>query len=250
MPAQNQKKFSALILISILFFVALIGNFYLFYQAKKLYFQVNTLRMDPLEIRKFNPVSLKPLDSRKKLKFIFFGDSRAKHWTAPNEYKDIEFINRGIAGQTSAQVLGRYDYHIKPYRPDYLLIQVGINDIKTIGMVSSARSVITQYKNNIDSLIEKASKDGIHIILTTIFPTAKPTIVRNIFWSKSANEAIKELNDHIRSIKKSNIKIFDTAKILRSKHKFMEKDYASDFLHLSEAGHQILNNYLVIPKID
>jgi lysophospholipase L1-like esterase len=50
--------------------------------------------------------------------------------------KGFSFVNRGINTQTSAQVLGRFDKHVVPLHPNIVIVQVGINDLKTIPAIS------------------------------------------------------------------------------------------------------------------
>jgi len=63
---------------------------------------------------------------------VFFGDSRAYDWPAPSGLEGLEFVNRGIGNQTTAQVLGRFEAHIAPLHPQVVVLQVGINDLKLI----------------------------------------------------------------------------------------------------------------------
>ncbi len=48
-------------------------------------------------------------------------------------FEGIEaFVNRGIGNQTTAQVLGHFHAHVAPLHPQTIILQVGINDLKTI----------------------------------------------------------------------------------------------------------------------
>jgi len=98
-------------------------------QRNRQYIITESLHLDPyqIEIYPSNPNSLKR-DLSKPL-VVFFGDSRAYEWSAIANIP-IEFVNRGINGQTTNQVLGRTSAHVASLSPNFVVIQVGINDLR------------------------------------------------------------------------------------------------------------------------
>ena len=122
-----------IIFLSIIVLVSVPLNFLLFYITKNYYFGLNSQTLDPLGINYYPPNAHQnqTLNSSQK-KVIFFGDSRALAWISPKEFDKFIFFNRGISGQTTVQVLGRFNQHIKPLSPDIVIIQVGVNDLKNI----------------------------------------------------------------------------------------------------------------------
>ncbi|MCC6324113.1 MAG: hypothetical protein DCC43_10285 [Candidatus Brocadia sp.] len=102
---------------------------------------------------------------------FFFGDSRAYQWPAPAGLDQFEFINRGIGAQTSAQAVQRFDKHVAPLHPDILLIQTCINDLQAIPSLVDLQSwIISNCKDNIRWIVQKARIQGAIVVLTTIFP--------------------------------------------------------------------------------
>src|SRR3954449_12636266 len=65
----------------------------------------------------------KPGESR----VIFLGDQITELW--PNFFPGKPYINRGIAGQTSAQMLVRFQQDVVALKPKVVVIQAGVNDL-------------------------------------------------------------------------------------------------------------------------
>ncbi|MBD2126934.1 hypothetical protein NDI39_23315 [Microcoleus sp. ZQ-A2] len=140
---QKQKRLFRLSLLFCLvaLVVSLTFNAILFLQARSYYLQLNTTNLDPLGLSAFSADSQpNSIPTTSTTTVVFFGDSRAEMWAIPRQLKGFSFINRGINTQTSVQVLGRFDQHVLPLHPRIILIQVGINDLKTIPLFPHRRS--------------------------------------------------------------------------------------------------------------
>jgi lysophospholipase L1-like esterase len=108
---------------------------------------------------------------------IFFGDSRAKAWPPPSGFSQFEFINRGISFDTSTHLLQRFARHIKPLSPDYVIVQIGVNDFRPFYHLSAGReTIVTACKKNIEQLVTHLVNIGATVILTTIFPVRRETL--------------------------------------------------------------------------
>lgn len=220
--------------------VSLILNGLLFLQARKYYLLLNKTTLDPLGINAFTANSLSKNTSAT---VVFFGDSRAEMWLAPS-IKGFSFVNRGIGTQTSAQVLGRFEQHILPLRPKIVVLQVGINDLKTIPLFPEQKAaIISNCKSNIQKLVTGSLNSGATVILTTIFPIGPVPITRQPFWSPEIGVAVKEVNAYLYSLKANNVLILDAYSLL-GKNGQVRSSYVYDTLHLNEKGYQKLNQEL------
>ncbi len=115
-------------------------NFFLYGQLTKYYVELNQVRLDPLGLSYYNP-DPKLGDKADRKRVVIFGDSRAEDWTTP-KIEGYEFINRGVGGQTSAQTSQRFAYHMKDLEPDFVVIQLGINDLLEIPLIPDSRFII------------------------------------------------------------------------------------------------------------
>ncbi len=144
---KNMKSRMTILFLAILLTVSLLFNYIFFEQGRQFHLQLNTTQLDPMGLSDFpaTPPTYPEKKNREK-RIVFFGDSRIAEWTQP-KITEYELLNRGIGGQTSAQILMRYDAHVMPLAPDIILIQAGINDLKTIPLFpDSATKSFPTYK--------------------------------------------------------------------------------------------------------
>lgn len=217
-------------------------NIILFIAARHYYLLLNQTTLDPLGLEYFTG-NLKPSDVNKSTtKLVFFGDSRAEAWAFSNEIKGFSVFNRGVSGQTSTQVLGRFEKQVLPLRPQIIIVQVGINDLKTIPLFPFRQtSIIANSKANIQEIVKRSRSLGAKVILTTIFPPGEIPLVRKPFWSSEIDRAITEVNAYIYSLQAPDVIILDSYSLLNQNQK---NKYYRDSLHLNSKGYEILNKEL------
>jgi lysophospholipase L1-like esterase len=243
---KQKRLFSLTLLVCLVALVlSLVFNAILFLQAKYYYLQLNETNLDPLGLNAFSADSLpQSLPATSTATVVFFGDSRAAQWSVPANFKGFSFVNRGINNQTSAQVLGRFDKHVVPLRPNIIVVQVGINDLKTIPLFPERKAaIIANCKANIQQLVTRSVNSGATVILTTIFPTGPVPLTRQPFWSPDIAQAVSEVNAYLYSLKARNVVILDAYSLLAHKGQ-VQSNYVRDTLHLNENGYKVLNQEL------
>lgn len=222
-------------------------NIQLYKAAQQYYRELNSTRLDPLGLKVYPRQPHPQVRSHTdRIKVVFFGDSRAFAWTEPSNLDRFESINRGIGAQTTSQVLGRYDRHIRPLNANILVLQVGINDLKTIPLFPHLKeNIISQSQANIEQIVRQAQRQNTVVIVSTIFPVGEVPLTRRLFWSPDADAAIEQVNAFIHQLAAKQVIVFDTAAILANDKGRVKDDYGLDFLHLNETGYQALNRELV-----
>ena len=219
-------------------------NILLFNQAKKYYLQVNETRLDPSGLN-YYPVNLKKNIDKDKIRVVFFGDSRADGWISP-KIDEYQFINRGIHAQTSVQTVQRFKHHVRSLQPNIVIIQVGVNDLKTIALFPERRdSIVANCRANIKQIVDESNNLGATVILTTIFPVGEVPIQRQPFWSDDISKAVNEINAYINTLVEDKVIIFDAFSILANNQGMILQKYSKDELHLNKQGYEILNKELV-----
>lgn len=242
----KQKR---LVGLSLLFLVALLVslafNVLLFFQARHYYLLLSKTNLDPLGIGAFSAKSIpRDLARASTATVVFFGDSRAEMWQVPSNLQGFAFVNRGIGSQTSAQVLGRFNAHVLPLAPDLIIVQVGINDLKTIPLFPEQKAaIIANCKNNIQQVVLRSVNNGATVILTTIFPIGPVPLTRQPFWSPDIAQAVDEVNVYLYSLKTKKVLILDAYSLLAEKKK-VKSNYVYDTLHINERGYKKLNQEL------
>ncbi len=234
--------------LSIIILVSLGLNFLFFNRSRKFYLQLNSLQLNPLAIN-YYPLIPNPEETGnfQQKNIVFFGDSRARAWNFPKGFDDFNFIDRGISGQTTGQVLGRLNRHLKPLSPDIVIVQVGVNDLYRIPIFPEKKEIIiSECKSNIKEIVSQSRQLGASVVMTTIFPLAEVPFDKKHFGSPDiVITAIKEVNDFIYSLENEDVIIFDTGDILVNQQGKVREEYSKDFLHLNRAGYKALNEKLM-----
>jgi len=227
----------------ILLAISIYLNSYL-YKQLKLYIQVlYSVELDPLGLSSFQDETPPPGD---KPLVVFFGDSRAEFWKAPNS-DDFIFINRGLGNQTSAQIINRFDEHVRSLQPDVIIIQMCINDLKTIPLFpDNEQEIISNCEANLQKVVQDSLNINSTVIITTVIPPTGdiPLSRRMTAWSDNVYTAIDEVNSFILNMSGERLIVFDTAKLISDDQGKTKIELSSDHLHLNQAGYAILNREL------
>lgn len=81
---------------------------------------------------------------------------------------DLRIVNSGISGNTSAQLLARWEKDVLEFKPDYISICIGVNDVGNKFIYPAIKSMqvsLEEYENNLSAMIESARKIGTKGIL-------------------------------------------------------------------------------------
>ena len=222
------------------------ANIVLFKSSDDYYRDLNATRLDPLGLEAFPAESEQ--DSARvpgETLVVFFGDSRAAQWPAP-KVPGVRFVNRGVGAQTTAQSLGRFAAHVEPLRPDLVIVQVGINDLKTIPLFPDhERKIIDRCKANTKAIVDHSLELGAKVILTTVIPPAEVPLERRVYWSDRVSAAVDEVNAYVRSLEGPSVTVFEPGRVLADDRGIVRAEYSLDFLHLNATGYAKLNNALV-----
>jgi len=201
--------------------------------------------IDPYGLNMYpsNPVLNRDLN---KPLVVFFGDSRAVAWPAIADIP-FEFINRGINGQTTDQVLGRLSAHVASLSPQIVVVQVGVNDLRDFATFpNEARNIVNNCKQNIQKIVDRLTQElKATVILTTIFPTSELSQSVRAYWPEEADRAIIEINQFIKSLKGDRVIILDAAALLADERGKVRPIYSRDILHLNSQGYTMLNEELL-----
>jgi acyl-CoA thioesterase I len=136
--------------------------------------------------------ALLPLDLGEN-RIVFFGDSITEFWDLAAAFPNEPYINRGIAGQTTSQMLLRFRADAIALQPKVVLILAGINDI------SGNTGVITleAIEDNYASICDLACMHGIGVVFASVLPIHDYGAVKQSeFRSPGKIEALNEWLKH------------------------------------------------------
>ena len=206
------------------------------------------VRLDPAE----NPfyaaansaVPEKRPEGRRRI--VFFGDSRIRQWDPLPAWDNAEILNRGISGQTTGQIRLRLENDVLALKPDLVVLQMGANDLKTIGLFPAERQAIAdRCEANIRFIATTLAANQIRVLLLTIFPTSKPELLRRPIWSKAIGDSIDHVNRNLLQINDPLITLLDCDAILRNgRGRYIDPAFALDTLHLNREAYEQLNKAL------
>jgi acyl-CoA thioesterase-1 len=162
---------------------------------------------------------------------VFMGDSITDGWKVSRpEFFRGDRIDRGISGQTTSQMLGRFYADVIAPRPAVVHILAGTNDIAGNGGPTSLDAI----ENNIRSMVELAQAHRIKVILGTVLPAARYN------WRPEIEPvaSILALNVWIRSYARSRgATLVDYYAVLDDGHHALAAGDSADGVHPSAVGY-------------
>lgn len=139
-------------------------------------------------------------------KIVLMGNSITEHWQkySPLFFEENSFLlNKGVSGQTSAEMLSRFQEDVIKQSPKAVYILAGINDIAQNSGYISIKDIV----NNIITMGLMAKAKNIDVIICSTLP------VKEIIWNDKINEPnlkVLELNKKLfEAVKKYNFKYLD-----------------------------------------
>lgn len=149
----------------------------------------------------------------------------------------VTFLNRGISGNTTAQLLERYDTDLKDLKPDYLSILIGIND--TWRRYDSDKLTTTgQFEKNYRQLISQVRRDLPECKIFLIEPWLLSSDPAKEFWHGDFDPKQKVVNDL-----RSQAEFFLSATELFEAEKrtgVTDSDLSADGVHPTPFGHGVI----------
>jgi acyl-CoA thioesterase I len=122
---------------------------------------------------------------------VFMGDSITAGWKLNESFPGKPYINRGISGETSPQMLVRFRQDVIDLHPKAVVILAGTNDIAgNTGPMTPEES-----ENNLASMADLATANGIRVVLCSVLPSV------DFPWNPGQQPApkIAALNDWIKA---------------------------------------------------
>jgi len=179
---------------------------------------------------------LNPPDARKP-RVVFMGDSITDNWRLNEYFPDHDFINRGISGQTTDQMLGRFEADVVQLHPVAVVIFGGTNDLYR-------RIPVAAVENNIRAMTELAQFNGIRVLIATLLPVSDYHKDRDPSYERSPwrpPTEIRELNRWIQSFCASREFTFvDYYSDVVDAAGFIKPDLSDDGLHPNSQGYRIM----------
>ena len=179
-----------------------------------------------------------------KYDVVFMGDSITQYWISasrgnPTFFTDNNWYNRGITGNTTADMLKRFKYDLELLAPKVMVFCGGTNDIaQNDGVFVSNEEILS----NIKSMVEKAEAVGTKVILCSLLPANK------YYWTSviaDPSQEIIKVNAMIKAYaQEKNIPYVDYWTPLHDEANGLPAKYTSDGVHPNKACYLFMKDII------
>ncbi len=166
---------------------------------------------------------------------VFMGNSITEGWpdANPDFFTNNNYINRGIGGQTTPQMLLRFRQDVIDLRPKIVVILAGTNDIAG----NTGPMTLEQIRGNILSMVELAEANGICPIVCSVLPA------HDYPWRPGLQPNIKipKLNQMLKAMASDkDVPYLDYFTAMADTRNGLPKEYTTDEVHLTPAGYAVM----------
>jgi lysophospholipase L1-like esterase len=173
-----------------------------------------------------------PADAKR---VVFYGDSITDGWKLAQYFPDKPYVNRGISGQTTAQMLVRMFPDVIDLKPAAMIILAGTNDVAR----NNGPSTLQMIAENIQAMTELAQLHNIKVILCALLPVSDYTS-RKQTERRPPSDVLK-LNAWLREYAaKVNAGYVDYHAALADDRGWLKDGYSGDGLHPNAKGYEVM----------
>ena len=168
---------------------------------------------------------------------VFFGDSITDGWKLADYFPGKAYINRGIGGQTTPQMLVRFRQDVIDLHPKVVVILAGTNDIA--GNTGPMRN--EDIEANLASMADLARGHGIHVVFSSILPVHNYGGDTRNFFAQRPMARIIAVDEWLKGYCEGNGVVYlDYFSSMVDDKGLMKKELANDGLHPNADGYKIM----------
>jgi lysophospholipase L1-like esterase len=243
-PTRNRRIWLRRALLVTLLLASLAANVVLAREWIRDQRGAHVARLDPAQLGTYAAERAKPPEHAPVL--VLFGDSRALMWPTPPALTGYAVVNRGIGYQTTAQIALRVEADVAPLHPAVVVLEAGVNDLKTIADVPERRAqIVAACEANLRFIVERCRAAASTVVLVSIFDIGDVPFWRQPFWSDDVRAAVREVNAFLPSLAGDHVVLLDASAALDDDRGKVKGAYQLDFLHLLPAGYDALDAELI-----
>jgi lysophospholipase L1-like esterase len=175
------------------------------------------------------------LPPMEKGRVVFYGDSITDAWGSNGGtfFPGKPYVNRGISGQTTPQMLVRFEQDVVSLHPEAVVILAGTNDIAG----NTGPSTLAMIEDNLTSMTEIAQANHIHVVIASVLPAA------DYPWHKGQEPAakIRDLNTWIAEFcRQKKATYLDYYSAMAGPDGGMKPGISKDGVHPNAEGYAIM----------
>jgi lysophospholipase L1-like esterase len=168
---------------------------------------------------------------------VFYGDSITDFWptTFPAEFfPGKPYIGRGISGQSTPELVWRFQQDVLDLHPSMVVVLAGTNDV----ILPNSRMTPRQTIANIETMVKLAQRHGIHVIVCSILPVSHfPEPKQEAFTTR-----IKAINSTLQSrAHADHFYYLDYFGAMADQTGAMRSSLSPDGVHPNAAGYALMH---------
>jgi lysophospholipase L1-like esterase len=168
---------------------------------------------------------------------VFLGDSITDYWKLADYFPDKPYLNRGIDGQTTPQMLVRFRQDVINLQPKVLVVLAGTNDVA--GVTGPMRN--EDIEANYASIAELARLHHIRIVFASLLPVNNYTDDAKESFAVRPRERILALNTWLKDYcAKNGLVYLDYFSAVVDDKGMLKRNLSDDGLHPTTAGYKIM----------
>jgi lysophospholipase L1-like esterase len=176
-----------------------------------------------------------PEPEKNEGRVVFMGDSITDGWKLDEYFAGKPFINRGISGQTTPQMLIRFRPDVIALKPRAVLILAGTNDIAG----NTGPMTLEMIQDNYASMADLAKANGIKVIFASVLPIHDYGRIKVSI--RRSPEQILKLNEWLKAFCKARGHIYlDYFSNMVDEKGMLKAELANDGLHPNAEGYKIM----------
>jgi len=181
------------------------------------------------------------LPAKGEQRVVFMGDSITDSWKLDQYFPGAPYVNRGISGQTTSQMLLRFRSDVIDLEPKVVVILAGTNDISA----NTGPITLEGIENNYKSMVDLAHANGINVVFASVMPISDynknakgEPIVRSV---QRPPAQIAALNEWIKKYcAERKLVYLDYFSAMADEKGFLKGDIANDGLHPNAKGYELI----------
>jgi len=181
--------------------------------------------------------------AKNEQRVVFMGDSITDSWDNPNNggfFPGKPYVNRGISGQTTPQMLIRFRRDVIELKPKVVVILAGTNDIAG----NTGPTTLEAIQDNLKSMAELAAANRIRVVLASVMPVSDyevrdgKALVQTV---RRPPEKILALNKWIQEFARANHHTYlDYFSAMVDANGFLKDELSNDGLHPNLEGYKVM----------
>lgn len=172
-----------------------------------------------------------------EMRVVFFGDSITDIWKLDESFPGKGYINRGIGGQTTPQMLVRFRPDVIDLKPAVVVVLAGTNDIAG----NTGEETLEQIEGDYATMAELAKVHGIRMVFASVMPINNYNPRALSFFLQRSPEKILALNAWLQKYCAENGLVYlDYFSAMVDGRGMLKAELTQDGLHPNAAGFAVM----------